>query len=82
MIFDRPPYSAIIRVCRRSYHHPDEEKRAPVEMPWFNCCTMLPVMPTGVRANMPSMTMPMWLTLEYATSASSRVAPSPPAPRR
>ena len=29
---------------------------------------MLPMMPTGFSANMPSMTMAMWLTLEYATS--------------
>ena len=25
-------------------------------------------MPTGVSANIPSVTRPMWLTLEYATS--------------
>ena len=33
-------------------------------MPWFSCCTMLPVIPTGVSANIPSMTIPIWLTLE------------------
>ena len=64
MIFDSPPYSEMSRVCRRSYTMPTIRKSAPVEMPWLSCCTMLPVMPTGVRANMPSMTIPMWLTLE------------------
>ena len=29
---------------------------------------MLPVIPTGFSANMPSITSPMWLTDEYATS--------------
>ena len=29
---------------------------------------MLPVMPTGFSANMPSITIAMWLTDEYATS--------------
>ena len=29
---------------------------------------MLPVMPTGFSANIPSMTIAMWLTEEYATS--------------
>jgi hypothetical protein len=28
---------------------------------------MLPMIPTGLSANMPSMTMAIWLTLEYAT---------------
>ena len=67
MTFDSPPYSEISRVCRRSYTMPTRRNSAPVEIPWLSCWTMLPVMPTGFRANMPSMTMAMWLTDEYAT---------------
>jgi hypothetical protein len=55
-------------VWRLSYTLPTRRKSAPVEMPWFSCWIMLPMMPTGLSANIPSMTIAMWLTLEYATS--------------
>ena len=68
MTFESPPYSEISRVCRRSYTTPTSRKSAPVEMPWLICWMMLPVMPTGLSANIPSITRAMWLTEEYATS--------------
>src|SRR5438094_9676463 len=42
---------------------------------------MLPVMPTGLSANIPSITIAMWLTDEYATSRfQSRCASATSAP--
>ena len=47
---------------------PTIKKSAPVEIPWLICWMMLPFSPFGFSANMPSITNPMWLTDEYATS--------------
>ncbi len=62
--FDNPPYSEISRVCRRSYTTPTSRNSAPVEIPWLICWRTLPVMPTGLSANIPSVTIPMWDTDE------------------
>ena len=44
-------------------------KRAPVSRPWLNMTRMAPSMPaalpaTAIAAKMPTVTNPMWLTLE------------------
>ncbi len=63
-----PPYSAISRVCLRSYKMPTIKKSAPVEMPWLTCCSTDPVKPAEFSAKIPSVQKPRWLTDEYATS--------------
>ena len=65
---EMPPYSAISRVCRRSYRMPTIKKSAPVEMPWLICCSTEPLRPAEFSAKMPSVQKPRWLTDEYATS--------------
>ena len=37
-------------------------------VPWLNIWRTAPLIPCGVKAAMPSITYPMWLMLEYATS--------------
>ena len=64
MTLASPPYSAIMRLCRRSYTIPTRRKRAPVEMPWLIICRIEPLRPAWLSANMPIITKPMWLTLE------------------
>src|ERR1019366_2275513 len=66
MTLEMPPYSEISRVCRRSYRMPTIKNSAPVEMPWLICCSTEPLSPSGLRAKMPSVQKPRWLTEEYA----------------
>src|ERR1035441_9436594 len=40
----------------------------PVEIPWLICCRIEPEIPAGLRAKIPSVQNPRWLTDEYATS--------------
>src|SRR5207245_3261408 len=64
----RPPYSAISKVCRRSYSIPTIRNSAPVEMPWLSIWYTAPTTEVVVKAATPSITKPRWLTDEYATS--------------
>ena len=53
-----PPYSAISRVCRRSYTIPTIKKSMPVEIPWLICWMMEPWIPIGFSEKMPSVQKP------------------------
>ncbi len=66
--FARPPNSAMMRVCRRSYNMPSRRNMAPVDAPCDSITMSAPCTLWSVNANTPSTTKPMWATDVYATS--------------
>ena len=63
------PMARDVAGVRALVEEADQRNRAPVSRPWLNMTRMAPSMPwalfsTAIETKMPSVTKPMWLTLE------------------